>query len=156
MLKRTVPWASKALGILLGLLLCPHSFGETVTVRVINEKNGHPLSKQPVVVQFLYEKGTKVSENNEAVLHLETDSSGEAKFSIPQVIPETLWVRANLTTEHWDCDCMLLTGTKEIIHKGWNGRRNHPGPHNAIPGHIVFTAHPFTLLERLLYPLVKE
>jgi len=152
--------AIKSLVILLALSLCQPCFGDTVTVRVINGKSGRPLSRQEVLVQFLDEKVEKAPAIDSSVLRLETNPNGEATFSIPDALPETLWIRVNLTSKHWHCGCMKFAKTETVIHKGVDAE---PPPQSAVsspvqakPGQVVFIARPPTLIERLLYPIEKE
>ena len=136
------------------LLLCPVCFAQSVRVRVINGKDGRPLPKQAISVQFFYEKPAKVS----PPLHLETDSNGEAQFSIPEPTPAHLFVHVALTNEYWHCACGFMGDTETVVHKGVvEAPPKAPiAPANREPGQIVFVARPFTFVERLLYPVMKE
>jgi hypothetical protein len=138
------------------LLVCPACFAQSVTVRVINDEDGRGLAKQGVSVQFFYEKPAQVS----APLHLETDSKGEAQFSIPEPAPAHLFVHVALTSEHWHCGCGFMGATDSVVHNGI--RQDLPAKSKSTPrakvepGYIVFVARPFSLVEKLLYPLEKE
>lgn len=137
------------------LLLYPVCFGQKVTVRVINAKNGHPLPKQTVFVQFLYEQPPAAS----SPVQVQTDGTGRAQFTIPEPQPEHLNVRVALTSEHWHCACWVMTDTEKVIRNGLvqTDRLNSPSAQvNAEAGEIVFIARPFTFFERALYPLVKQ
>lgn len=143
--------------LILMLAVCPVCYAQSVRVRVVDGKNGHGLPKQAVSVQFLYEKPAKAS----PPLHLETDSNGEAEFSIPEPSPAHLSVRVALTSEHWHCGCLMMADTEAVVHKGFlegmPAKTKVPTPPaNAEPGYIVFVARPFTFAERLLHPLLKE
>jgi len=149
------PQIIRTLGLI--LLVCPACFAQAVSVRVINEENGRGLAKQGVSVQFFYEKPSQVS----SALHLETDSKGEAQFSIPEPAPAHLFVHVALTSEHWHCRCLMMGDTETVVHKGFlkavSANTKAPtAAANAEPGYIVFIVRPVTLFERVLYPLVKE
>jgi hypothetical protein len=79
---------------LLALLVCSACFAQSVTIRVINGGDARGLAKQDVAVQYFYDNPTKVT----PAVHLETDSSGETQFSIPQPAPEHLFVHVTLTS----------------------------------------------------------
>jgi hypothetical protein len=139
------------------LLVFPTCFAQSVRIRVIDDKDGRGLPKQSVSVQFFYEKPASVS----PPLHLETDSNGEAQFTIPEPTPAHLFVHVALTSEHWHCGCGFMGNTETVVHdgilEGLPAKAKAPSvPANAEPGYIVFVARPFTLIERLLYPLEKE
>jgi hypothetical protein len=69
----------RAMRVFIGVpLLCHVSFAQTITVRVINGNDGHPLREQTVVVQFLDEQPIRAS----SPLQMKTDASGEAQFRI--------------------------------------------------------------------------
>lgn len=131
---------------------------DTVKVRVINGSNSQPMPKQGVFVQLRYEKATNVS----APLHIETNSHGEAQFSIPQPVPKHLDVRLALTSKYRHCACWLTTDTETVFNIGVLKVPASKGPNasnsqiNAEPKQIVFVIRPFTLFEKLLHPLVKQ
>src|SRR5208283_1899551 len=133
------------------LLLCPVCLAQSVRVRVVNGKDGRPLPKQAVSVQFFYEKPAKVS----PPLHLETDFKGEAQFSIPEPTPAHLFVHVALAYEYWHCACGFMGDTETVVHKGvleaaGDTKKTPTAPANPEPGHIVFVARPLTFVERLL------
>jgi hypothetical protein len=144
---------SALIGVALVLLLPRFCLAQSVTVRVVNDKNGRPLPSQAVSVQFFYEKPARVTQPFRAT----TDSKGEAQFSIPQPNPEHLDVRVALTSEHWICRCWLMSDIEPVLRKGVAlTPQSKPPWANAEPGLIVFHARPFTLAERLLYPIMKQ
>jgi hypothetical protein len=132
--------------------------GQAIKIRVINGKNGRPLSKQPVSVSLLYLKSEKLPAKYDAVLHLETGLDGVAQFTLLEPAPERLSLGANLTSEHWHCVCgPALVATKELLQKGIvQGSAFSSTAIQAKAGEIVFVTRPFTFFERLLYPLEKE
>jgi hypothetical protein len=143
------------------LWLSPLCFGQVVSIRVVNANNGHPLPKQNVSVALLYEKGEKTPAKYDANLSLETDGNGEAQFRLLEPAPVHLAAQVRLTSEHWHCGCMALVAIQDLVQKGIV---QTPGPESttsatnakARPGVILFLARPFTFLERLFYPFVKD
>ena len=105
-------------------------------------------------MQFFYEKPAKVSPS----FHLENDSNGEPRFNIPEPTPAHLFVHGALTYEYWHCTCVFMGPTEAVVHKGVvEAPPKAPiALANPEPGHIVFVARPFTFVEKLLYPLMKE
>jgi hypothetical protein len=97
-----------------GAVALPVCFLQSEKVRVVDGKYGRALSKQAVSVEFLYEKST----NGSPPLHLETDSSGEAQFSIPEPTPAHLNGTVALTSERWHCACWMMADTETVVHKG--------------------------------------
>ena len=151
----------RGLVYVLVLLLGPFCFAQVVTVRVINAADGHPLQKQHVSVSLLYDKGEKTPAKYEANLTLETDTNGEARFTLPEPAPPHISVQVRLTSEHWRCGCGVLAASGDVIQKGIVGPL--PGGQSkktttslkAPPGEILFVARPLSFFERLLYPFVK-
>jgi hypothetical protein len=138
------------------ILLSQFGLAQAVKVRVVNVNNGHPVAKQAVSVQFLYEKPPHAS----PAMHLETDSNGEAEFRIPEARPEHLNIRVGLDAGQWHCACWVMVDTATVVQKGI--QRSAPSKSEAAipaavkPGEVLIAARPLTFFERLLYPLVKE
>jgi hypothetical protein len=145
----------------LALWLSPLCCSQVVSIRVVNANDGQPLARQNVSVALLYEKGEKTPAKYDANLSLETDGNGEVQFRLPEPSPVHLAAQVRLTSEHWRCRCMALVATQEVVQKGIV---QTPGPESttsatnakAGPGVILFTARPFTFLERLFYPFLKD
>jgi hypothetical protein len=135
--------------------------GEAVTIRVINSDGGRPLQKQQVSVSLLYDKGEKTPAKYDANLNLETDVNGEVHFVLPEPAPAHLAVRILIDWGHWDCGgaCGVLAASQDVIDRGIvesaADRKKPAASRKAIPGEILFVARPLSLLERLLYPLLK-
>ncbi len=135
-------------------------FRQVIRIRVINGKTGQPLPRQEVSVSLLYGIGEKAPAKYDAVLHLETEVNGAAQFTLPESVPAHLSVGARLTSQYWHCGCAApaLVVTQELIEKGIveGEKLTTPAiPVKAEPGEILFVARPFTLFERLFYPLLK-
>jgi hypothetical protein len=128
-----------------------------VTVRVINGK-AESLPRQPVFVQFFYEKPAKIS----TPLNMDTDFHGEAQFKIPELAPEYVNVRVTRSSDLWHCACGVMVETQAVLHRGIvqippSKVPNAPfAPANAEPGQIVFVVRPFTGFEKWLYPFLKQ
>jgi hypothetical protein len=140
----------------------PICFGQTIKVRVVNGKTGHPLQKQPLSISLLYEKSEKEPAKYEKVLNLETDSMGESQFDLPNPAPSHLGAVVHLTSEHWHCGCVVLVTTQDLVKKGvvsamQNANADASRPQvQAEPREILFVARPLTLFERLISPLVNQ
>jgi hypothetical protein len=144
---------SALIGAALLLLLPRFCFAQSVKVLVVDDKNGRPLPRQAVSLQFFYERPARVT----PPLRATTDSKGEAQFSIPQPNPEHLDVRVALTSGHWHCACWLMSDIEPVLRNGVALKlQSKPPWANAEPGLIVFHARPFTFVERLLYPIMKQ
>ncbi len=144
---------------LLLVLFSSPCFGQVIKVRLVNIKNGHPIQKQKITVSLLYEKSQKAPAKYDARVYLETDANGQTQFDLPEPPPAHLDVRVTLSSGHWHCGCMALTDTQDVIQKGVTVVRPDPGskaPLIAKAGEILFTARPYTFIERLLYPIEKE
>jgi hypothetical protein len=132
----------------------PLYFGQTVRIRVVNDKTGHPLPKQPISITLLYEKGGKTPAKYDGALNIEIDEKGESQFNLPEPAPAHLAAEVHLTSEHWHCGCSVLVTTQDLIQKGIVGPRSAESgnPVKPEPKEIMFFARPFTLFERLFYP----
>ncbi len=138
-------------------LLCNFCLAQQVTLRVINSKTGQGLPNQPIAVQFLY--GTPAAAT--AIVNIETNSDGEAQFRVPEPTPRHLNVRATLTSKYWYCVCWVMTDTDKLLRTGiveTAPGSNAVSVNRAEPkaSEVLFFARPFTVFERLMYPLAKE
>ena len=130
-------------------------FAQKIMVRVINGRDGHPLSKQTVFAQFLDEQPTKVSSPQQ----ITTDGNGEAEVSTPEPQPRHLNIRLALTPDHWQCSCWVMTDTENVVRDGIVQVAAMTKPNvqvTAKPGQVVFIAISFTFFEKILRPLVKQ
>jgi len=143
------------------MLVEPLCFAQVVTVRLINAADARPLQKQEVSLSLLYEKGEKTPTKYESNLSLETDANGEAHFTLPEPSPSHISAQVRLTSGHWRCGCGVLAATGDVIQKGIFGplpggeSKKPTASLKAVPGEILFAAHPLSFFERLLYPFVK-
>jgi hypothetical protein len=139
---------------LLASALCT---AQAITVRIVNVKNGHSLPQQSVEIAFFYEAGEGTPAKHASNLQLKTDSDGIARFELPSPPPAHLAIQAKLSSEHWHCACAVLLATQDLTQKGIGaGPVGSASALKGEPGKIIFGARPFTLFERLIYPLMKE
>ena len=132
---------------------------QVITVRIINERNGHALPRQKISVSLFYGKGEPAPQKYDSQLSLKTDANGVAQFTLPEPPPAHLWVGAGLPSQYWFCSCNTgaRTATQEVIEKGMGGRIDSKSKvPDAKPGEIVFAARRYNLFYRILYPLLKE
>jgi hypothetical protein len=134
---------------------------QSVTVRVISVEDGRPMQKQKVWLNLWYFKGERPAANYDPNLGGETDANGKVQFQFPEPAPAHFSVKVDLTSEYWDCGCLVLGTTKDLIQKGIVGpmpRAKLEKPDaafKAVPDEILILARPFTLFERIMYPFMK-
>jgi hypothetical protein len=143
--------------------LHPLCLAQLVTIRVIDVRNGHPVTNRQVSLSLLYAKDEKIPAKDGATLRGKTDSSGQAEFRLPEPRPPQVYAWADVTSsEHWWCVCSVLVETQDLIQKGyvalqpgpWANKK--PSSTKAVPAEIIFLARPWNLLERILAPLERE
>lgn len=147
------------------LSVAPSCLAQEAKIRVINGANGRPLSKLAVSVSFLYDKkfDKEIPTNYVASLDLETDENGEAHFKFPATSathtfrPKSAWIsHTGIAVAEYSVQ------QRTLVREGIGGpipSSDHKKPaarHKATPGEILVIAGPFSFLERLLYPLMKE
>ncbi len=137
--------------------LASSCLAQTVTVRVINGKNGHPLAKQGVVLSLLYDGAAKAPPDYPGPVNLETDDQGEAHFKLPQPPPAHLAATVRIDLSRWRCVCSLLSTTDEVVQSGVvKVESGGKGPSRPKPLEILFVARPLSLLYRILGPFEKD
>ncbi|HTY64134.1 MAG TPA: hypothetical protein VMG30_17930 [Acidobacteriota bacterium] len=151
------------LTIHLFLLCFTHlGFAQAITVRVVDVTNGHLLTNYQASISPLYTEQNESSTKPSQELGIQSDKNGIIQISLPEPIPQRLFIKLNLKAGHWQCGSVKFADTQEAIQKGIVGLSPGPKPSKthvvvkAMPGEIVFLARPMTFFERLLYPLVKE
>ncbi len=150
----------RSLAWLFLLWISPACFGQVITIRVINGKNGQPLVKQPISIALEYRQSEPKPAKYDAHLSLETDANGSVQVSLPNPAPVHLSVGAHLTSEYWHCICSTPPSviTKEILQEGivvGGGLGSFEDSRKVAPGELLFVARPFTFFERIFYPLLK-
>jgi len=135
---------------------------QEVIVRIINAADGRPLQNQAISVSFLYDRkyDKEIPAKHDAVLHLETNASGDAHFGFPEPPPAHFSAQVRVDWSHWKCGCWLLGSTDELVRKGIVGPKvgtdKSASDIKPVPGEILFVARPLSWFERLLYPLTRE
>lgn len=141
------------------LLVCfaPSCFAQTVTVRVINGKNGHPLSRQRVAISLLYDGAERAPAGYRGPLSLETDDNGEAHFRLPQPPPAHMAASVSIDWSRWRCACTLLDSTQNVVQFGVvKAEPSGKGSRSPKPLEILFVADPLSLFSRIWYQLMKD
>jgi hypothetical protein len=150
-----------SLGWLCILCLCPICFAQTITIRVINIRNGDPLQKQQVSISIGYDKGEEAPAKYDKIVNLETDIEGKAEYNLPEPPPRYVHFRVRLSSEYWHYAPVSTERTQELIQQGvvvstpQTKPRKSDFPIKVKPGEIIFLARPFTFFERLFYPVTK-
>jgi hypothetical protein len=156
---RHPPRYTRLLACFLLLFVAPACRAQTVTVRLINSADGHPLPKQTVMLSLFYDKGEKPAANFTRGLTLETDTNGRAQFTLPDPPPAHLAASVKIDWARWHCACTLLAATEDVTRKGIVVSAAVHGDSTAAkaaPGEVLFLARPLTFFERILYQLMKE
>jgi hypothetical protein len=135
---------------------------QPVTIRVIDVHDGHPLQKEQVSLNLLYEREQKKPASYESLQTGVTDASGEVQFQIPDPAPAHFSAMVHLTTEYLICGCWVLGTTQDLLQKGIIGpvpsarsEKSDVALH-AAPALILILARPMSFWERLFYPIMKE
>ena len=129
--------------------------GQTVTFRVITDGR-KPLERRKVSISL---EGFK---NGGPVGHgqiQETDKSGEAKFTLPSPPPDHFFFEVEIGSPYWHCGCAGIPRTEEVTQKGIvrsAASKDSTSAFIAKPGEVLVVARQFSLIERLLYPLMKD
>lgn len=145
------------MGISVLVCLAPWCFAQTVTIRVINGKNGHPLSGQGVAISLLYDGSEKAPADYVAQLSLKTDDNGEAHFRLPEPPPAHIAASVRIDWSRWRCPCNLLDSTRDVVQLGVvRAEGSNKGLSKPRPCEILFVARPLSLIYRLLGPIEKD
>ena len=137
------------------LVFSVSSLAQSIRLRLVNDKDGQPLSKISVYAQFSPPSTSAVMPK----LHSETDASGQAEFTVPQPTPERLWVSVGLNSPPWVCDCTFVMETASVLQSG--AVRQVPrskasvAAMNLEPGRVIIHARPVTLIEKLLWTIFR-
>ena len=150
------------------LLFCANAicFGQTITIRLIDVRGHTPVSNQHVYV-FGTSGKANVSEEKQrfelsnpsgADMSLVTDINGEATFDLPKSVPSYFYVRAALSSRHWDCFCAPRIATEELEQKGIlveNADEKSEPSIQPKPREILFALRPTPWWVRLFWPVLK-
>jgi len=152
------------------LFLCcvnPASFGQRVTIRVIN-LNETPFKNKQVYVSGLSAQAASWKEEHlkltgkpiRADLSLLTHSKGETAFDLPSPPPAYVYVRPVFNERVWDCTCLIRVPTDELLQKGFifisSAARKKAKPSiQPKAGEVLFVMRRTPLWWQLLYPIEK-
>ncbi len=118
---------SRILPIILIVLLSSSSLAEVVKLKLI-DASGHAVPNRAVSITLVYDNGADPSASEPTILRSQTDSKGEAQFTLPKAFPTQLRAWVDLTSsEHWWCVCSALIGTREVVEKGYVSANPGPG-----------------------------
>ena len=145
---------------ILFLLLESVSYGQVITIRVIDIRNGKPLEKQHVSILIIYDRDETTPTKYDKVVKLETDIEGMAQIRLPEPLPGTLQFGLRMTLQHWHYVSGSMVSTKKLTQQGIEliptEKRKSDCRIKAKAGEIVFLVRPFSFFERLFYPVMKE
>lgn len=131
-------------------------FAQTVTIRVIDGKNGRPLAGQGINVSLLYDGVEKAPAEFSGQLNFQTDDKGEAHVTLAQPPPAHLAVSARVDQSRWQCPCTVLDSTENVVRFGIvKGGQNNKTAIKPESGAVIFVARPLSFIYRLLGPLEK-
>lgn len=151
-----------SLALLLVLLLSTVCLSQTITVRLINQRNGQPLhwAKQTVYLPFPLDPAGQESSLARRIA-VESDANGEARFELPKPAPEWLQVSLVLSDDKYieDCGCQPDgSRTADVLDKGivvWKGTSVSSLDNvKAQPGEILLLLRPVTFARWLLIRLL--
>ena len=143
------PIISVAFLVLLSLSIC---YAQEFSVRLIDARNGHPLSNETVTITF--------TENQKALkgFSVKTDAHGSAAFQLPSPLPPNVLVR---NYHLYPCYNWTSTNTELLKQSGLVSRCSKEDQEcrcvfdkeaseiKAKPGEIVLLARPETLWEKI-------
>lgn len=140
---------SAAFLFLLSLSICS---AQEFSVRLIDARNGRPLSNETVTITFTENQSTLKG------FTVKTDSNGTATFQLPTPLPPNVLVR---NYGLYPCYKLTSTDTAALKKSGLVSRCSKPdqacrcdfgkevGEIKANPGQIVLLARPETLWEKI-------
>ena len=159
----------KAFSLLSVVALSATSLAQEITIRVVNEKNGRPLSNRETSLNLIYEKDEPTPARYDSTMLANTDIVGEAHFHLPEPAPNHFGAYATLNQEeHWVCWCSQVVATTDVLQRGIVAApprvlRKSPRVRSDLttrPGEIVFHAYQQSWFERfwhtILAPLERE
>jgi hypothetical protein len=152
------------LAVLLSGFVSFACFGQTVTVRIVNARDGKPVAAQKILVSGIYGNGDTPDEARRKLFAKHTspdatfvtDAQGRVRFDLPTAPPASFYVRAVLRPPVWDCSCLVTVPTEELMHKGlWVGSHDDASI-QPQPGEILFRISPTALWVRVFWPFLTD
>jgi hypothetical protein len=135
------------------LFVATSSFGQTISVLVLNVKNRRGLRDAAVWLQFYEAPG---SHRLRRVLY-KTGRDGVATLQLPDVKAAQLTISASLPDSF--CEDVITAATVDILEHGAVSRCNpktNDAPRTASPGQVIFLLRRMPLWYRILAPLERE
>jgi hypothetical protein len=104
-----------AAAFLLANSLC---LGQTITIRIIDQSNGHPLPDQQVSISMGYEKREKTPKESLPMVRFRTDSEGKGQVRLPKPPPSYLSMLITISSAYLPYDSPFTAKTSEILKSG--------------------------------------
>jgi len=139
--------------MLASVLLCmaPRCFAEYMTLKVVHEGDGTPVSEQYITMQLQYENS-----GEQRQISQRTDSAGEARFRVPLRRPDSVRIEVHFNERGFRCSCRVQTEPETVFRTGLviaprTRKSENSSLIEARPGQIVFVARPSSLLQKILF-----
>jgi hypothetical protein len=158
-----------AYALMLLFLICVTStcFGQTVTIRIVNEANESAVKNQKLLISGISGNVSSPEKEQQRLLakppvpdlRLMTDDKGEAKFELPKPAPDHFYVRAELSGPRWDCTCLARVSTEDVIRKGLKFKSAYnEGSSTAQPkrGEILFALRSTPWWVQVFWPFLID
>ena len=154
----------RLVAVLLGAccVLASHAavFGQQIAVRAVSVTNGLPVSGLRVVVS-LADQETLARDGPPRVVELKTNDQGQAITTLPEPLPQEVFVRVEVPERKWICGCFGSGSVGRLLKEGFvsprpgGTSRKAGGVTMARPGEMIFLMRPPTFWERVFYPILK-
>jgi hypothetical protein len=140
------------------LIAFQSSFGQEISVRIIDAQNGRSVRHQVVWMGFYEAPANQVFRRAQ----YKTDWHGVAHIQLPA--PPPLKISLSVEPESFRCAGFVDATTEDILNRGATSQLNKVrcelskplSPTDPKPGEVVIFAHPMSWWQRLLAPLEKE
>lgn len=137
----------------IAFLLSGFCFCQQITIRVVNRSDGQPLPGWEVNVFFV--NGTRGKQDVNGQQHLQTDADGKAQFTLPQAVPDVLYVYAFPQTNNW-YPGSTKSDTTAVMQKGTQSPAGVKVPDKlrGQPGQILILAKRITVWDKIIHTLL--
>ena len=92
--------------------------GQTITIRIIDQSNGHPLPDQQVSISMGYEKGENTPRESQSIVRFRTDTEGKGQVRLPKPQPSYLSMLIMISSPYWPDNSPFTAKTSEILKNG--------------------------------------